>query len=714
MSEPVTVALGTEVTINPQGVVYGTVTAVNGAVITITPATGNELAAVLGTFTFSVPAGVVEDLYGNPWANVPVSLVVVDGTDPVMEAVLPAEGLITLGLDDTFVLTVDAFDLNLYELEIDHSFGGPGLTPADPLYLPEFSVYASEETPWGTEADKAMFDAAGVSISYDADLQQWTINFGEAITDSRFIPYGVTFYMVLHDEADNKWGSMDPTTSENTFAYTFEVTNTLEIEIAAAPSYLYADGYVYVGDSVFDDPNNIYTNTYSPAEFLAEDAMNDLARYLGALYRQDDSTIISIVYDGVTFTWNTAEPNTGSNWFNGTTSLVSAMVADYLATGGDLVITVQDGWHEANVTFKLVITNTLDEELESAPDYVYDPVYTYVGSRVFDDEANIYTVTYDDVDFNPGAMNDLARYLGALYRQTGATVTSIDYNDVTYTWNADGTNKGSNWEDACGTTLVSAVVAGIGSYDPLTGLVFTLSDGVHTENVTFKFVILDTTSPVVNITSATANGLAMDGTLEDGYELVTTNDPDVNHLLQINATSNEPLEDIYFGLYLTDTTPEQIAALEAYYAGKSEPYKAYLLDALDGVNPFVYFDGGSLTLVDAAQYDLDDTVVAMVVPDDFPEGTYTVQGLVKDAAGNETTVTLKLIVLRTFAVTEADLEASTVIAGPYATLPGSLAGGFTMVLDPEVAWYYFDTDTITSNRPLANGSYPFYLYRPET
>ena len=234
MSEPVAVAPGTQVTITPAGGVYGTVTAVNGAVITITPAAGNELAAVLGTFTFSVPAGVVEDLYGNPWANVPVSLVVVDGTDPVMEAVLPAEGLITLGLDDTFVLTVDAFDLNLYELEIDHSFGGPGLTPADPLYLPEFSVYASEETPWGTEADKAMFDAKGVSISYDADLRQWTINFGEAITDSRFIPYGVTFYMVLHDEADNKWGSMDPTTSENTFAYTFEVTNTLEIEIAAA------------------------------------------------------------------------------------------------------------------------------------------------------------------------------------------------------------------------------------------------------------------------------------------------------------------------------------------------------------------------------------------------------------------------------------------------------------------------------------------------
>ena len=42
-------------------------------------------------------------------------------------------------------------------------------------------------------------------------------------------------------------------------------------------------------------------------------------------------------------------------------------------------------------------------------------------------------------------------------------------------------------------------------------------------------------------------------------------------------------------------------------------------------------------------------------------------------------------------------------------IPGSLADGFTMVLDPVVPWYYFDTDTITSNHPLADGSYPFYL-----
>jgi hypothetical protein len=83
----------------------------------------------------------------------------------------------------------------------------------------------------------------------------------------------------------------------------------------------------------------------------------------------------------------------------------------------------------------------------------------------------------------------------------------------------------------------------------------------------------------------------MGGTLADGYVLVTANDPNVNHSLQISATSSEPLEDTYFGLYLTDATAEQIAALEAYYATKGEPYKTYLLGALVGDNPFVYLDG---------------------------------------------------------------------------------------------------------------------------
>jgi len=425
-------------------------------------------------------------------------IVTLSFSSPVLEAVLPEEGLISLGTNDSFVLTVDAYDLDLYSLEVDHSFEGT---------LPEFTVYADAANPWGSAEAKAGFDAAGMTISYDEGAQKWTIDFGAAITNTYFIPNGVTFYLVLHDEAGNTWGSMYEVTPENTFAYTFEVTNTLEAEITAAVTYEYPPStpYEYVGDIDFNDPDNIFTASYTPAEFLANGAMNDLARYLGALYRQDISTIIKITFNGVEYTWDPTGTLKGSNWEDASgNTLVSAMVAYYFSTEYDptdgMTITVHDGWHTANVTFKLVILSTLDAELASAPDYEYDDSYIPVGIIDFDLDSNTYTGTYTAPQVLAGApMNDLARYLGALYRQDNATITSIVYNGKTYTWDATGTLIGSNWEDASGKTLVSQVTddfqAAIlaGTWDPEAGFVMSVHDDYdHSATVTFKLVILNT------------------------------------------------------------------------------------------------------------------------------------------------------------------------------------------------------------------------------
>ncbi len=46
---------------------------------------------------------------------------------------------------------------------------------------------------------------------------------------------------------------------------------------------------------------------------------------------------------------------------------------------------------------------------------------------------------------------------------------------------------------------------------------------------------MDTTPPVLTITGATADGIAMTGDLETGYILPTTNDPAVDHLIQFAA-----------------------------------------------------------------------------------------------------------------------------------------------------------------------------------
>ncbi len=156
-----------------------------------------------------------------------------------------------------------------------------------------------------------------------------------------------------------------------------------------------------------------------------------------------------------------------------------------------------------------------------------------------------------------------------------------------------------------------------------------------------------TFGPLLDITGATADGSAMSGDLASGYILDTTNDPAIDHLIQFAAgtSANETLKSEYFGLKLVDSTVSA-ADLKAYYLARGVPsdFLAYLDDAADGIKPFVYINGATVTLVDAAKHDLIFTDVDMTVPDDFPLGTYTVQGQIQDLAGNPTTVTLKLVV----------------------------------------------------------------------
>ncbi len=184
--------------------------------------------------------------------------------------------------------------------------------------------------------------------------------------------------------------------------------------------------------------------------------------------------------------------------------------------------------------------------------------------------------------------------------------------------------------------------------------------------------------PILTITGATADTLPMAGNLADGFILPTTNTSS-DHLVQFAAGThaNEALQPTYFGLKLIATTVSP-ADLKAYYAAKPvpEPFLAYLNDAADGIKPFVYINGSTVKLVDAAKHDLlGGADVDMTVPDNFPLGTYTVQGMIKDLAGNETTVTLKLVVTGdrvapVLTITGA-LDGTTPLAG-------TLVGGYTL------------------------------------
>ena len=196
----------------------------------------------------------------------------------------------------------------------------------------------------------------------------------------------------------------------------------------------------------------------------------------------------------------------------------------------------------------------------------------------------------------------------------------------------------------------------------------------------------------------------MAGDPENGYTLPTTNDPADDWLIQFAAgtSASEALANAYFGLYLTDST---VSAdfLKAYYTWKGvpEPYLTYLKDAADSTNPFVYIRGSTVTLVDAAERDLQAVDDPMTVPDTFPSGTYTVRGVIRDLAGNETTVTLILKV-----------------AGPAPSAPNAPAVSIVKLgSDVQLSWPAVQTDTndnfiVVTTYQVFRSSVPYFTPDP--
>ncbi len=161
---------------------------------------------------------------------------------------------------------------------------------------------------------------------------------------------------------------------------------------------------------------------------------------------------------------------------------------------------------------------------------------------------------------------------------------------------------------------------------------------------------LDTTAPTLKNITFTANGTVLTGTVDGGYTLEADRNSETNYLIDFSGTtSSEALSGGPFALTLDETqlSETQRTAMEAYYNTKPEPYKSYLLAALDGSKPFAYIQAGSgnsVSLLDGAQYTLDSKSISMVIPGDYPLGTYVLKGQIVDAAGNKTDLIFKLIV----------------------------------------------------------------------
>ena len=258
----------------------------------------------------------------------------------------------------------------------------------------------------------------------------------------------------------------------------------LKATAEAAPSFKY-DDYEYAGSLggvVADESGVTVSAQYTQEQFNLECAMNDMARYLGALHRVEDSSVVAIKFNGDTYTWSNVLSLKGSNWVKDADSetedgntLVSAIVDYYQAHSGaasiDLSL-VGKGGTELPLSFKfeIVASATLEQlkaTAEAAPSFKYDD-YEYAGSLggvVADESGVTVSAQYTQEQFNlECAMNDMARYLGALHRVEDSSVVAIKFNGDTYTWSNVLSLKGSNWvkdadsETEDGNTLVSAIV----------------------------------------------------------------------------------------------------------------------------------------------------------------------------------------------------------------------------------------------------------------
>lgn len=267
------------------------------------------------------------------------------------------------------------------------------------------------------------------------------------------------------------------------------VADKLLTATSSAISYKYED-YTYTSQLTHtkDGKNAVVMGEYAVEDILSGAAMNDMARYLGALYRFDNgATVKSITYGDTEYTWssNLDPVLKGSNWAkdpDGTeadgNTLVSVIVDDFQAGKiQDAIQLTLKGSNGSTITLRYGFTVKEDEAVKelmeatrSAIAYQYDNYeYTSQLTHTVNGQNAVVSGRYDTMEtvLSGAAMNDMARYLGALYRfDNGATVKSITYGDTEYTWSdsLNPTLEGSNWvknpeaSEAKGNTLVSVIV----------------------------------------------------------------------------------------------------------------------------------------------------------------------------------------------------------------------------------------------------------------
>ena len=150
---------------------------------------------------------------------------------------------------------------------------------------------------------------------------------------------------------------------------TVDVKVDLDAVVEAALAYEYDPEYTPYGSFEYADGTITYTATHEkfsasvPAanESTILGATADLARFLGALYYIDDgASVKSITFNDTEYTWKADGPQTGSNWYNNETTLVSAAgleMAKTFVSESVVVATEKDGSYTFAINGETVTLN---------------------------------------------------------------------------------------------------------------------------------------------------------------------------------------------------------------------------------------------------------------------------------------------------------------------------------------------------------------------
>lgn len=407
--------------------------------------------------------------------------------------------------DGNLVLTVVANDENLYSLEVDHSHGKHGKWSQ--ANLPEFSVYASETNPWGTIEDQQQFEAAGVTVAYDANTQTWTLTFEKGkyamnvINDEAISNGAIDFYLVVHDEAGNSSGDMDGnylTVSQpanepvaevaSTYSFDFDVPETkvneeVTINVTFATDEEGDYGYEGVrfkftkvsgsGDATFtaiDSKGNPYLATnegyWGPGSGFNIDAVysamtpwkvtfNEAGTYefeVSLIYAPEGEVVAGIT-ETVTVNVVAEEPSVPELTVTGPGAEVAADAENFTVT---FTATHDKDLAYLEIDHNLGKHGSLPSEVEGLPEFkVYSDASNPWGSDDAKNQATAYGVLAEyDADNTTWTLTFGGDVLGQI-RNLTAVHTSNEFKIYSLVGDVDGIQSGSMYDGSYVTTVVT-------------------------------------------------------------------------------------------------------------------------------------------------------------------------------------------------------------------------------------------------------------------